>query len=215
MTEKFQNKYRVPSARAQWWDYGENAAYFVTICTKNREHFFGEIVNRQMQLSAVGVIADVFWHEIKKHAGFVELDAFVVMPNHIHGIVIINKPDDARNVHTVHTVHSVKTGHALSLQSSKQPKQFPPSHPLPPQLQPPPPSPGQKRIRNQGRGTLSSIIGGYKSAVTNHSHRLGYDFAWQVRFHDHIVRDENEYQRIADYIRNNPLNWDNDKFFNQ
>lgn len=62
MTKRFQNKYRILSARVQWWDYGENAAYFVTICTKNRAHFFGEIVNRQIQLSAVGVIADVFWH---------------------------------------------------------------------------------------------------------------------------------------------------------
>ncbi|WP_229598209.1 transposase [Runella aurantiaca] len=94
MREKFQNKYRIASARASWWDYGWNGAYFITICTKNREHFFGKIVDSKMQLSSIGVLADVFWHEIKNHAKNVELGAFVVMSIHIHGILILDKPDN-------------------------------------------------------------------------------------------------------------------------
>ena len=135
MTEKFQNKYRISSARLQNWDYGSDAAYFVTICTQNREHYFGEIFNGVMQLSEIGEMANKFWLEIPNHFPFVELDEFVVMPNHVHGIIIINKPV------------SVETRHALSL-STQSPSQ---KHE----------TIGQKRFQNQGKGTLSSIIGSY------------------------------------------------------
>ena len=96
MTEKFQNKYRIKSTRLQDWDYGSNAAYFVTICTQNREHYFGEITNGIMQLSEIGYMANKYWSEIPKHFPFVELDEFVIMPNHVHGIIVINKPDDGK-----------------------------------------------------------------------------------------------------------------------
>ncbi|WP_259263047.1 transposase [Aquiflexum gelatinilyticum] len=96
MAEKYKNKYRTESFRAKWWDYTWNAAYFVTICTLNRRHYFGKVSNGKMILSGAGVLADVFWYEIKNHHKYVELDAFVVMPNHIHGILIINKPDEKR-----------------------------------------------------------------------------------------------------------------------
>ncbi len=79
--DKYQNRYRIPSTRLQNWDYGWNAIYFVTICTKNRRHFFGEITNGKMHLSPVGAIADVLWHELTNHFDNIELDAFVVMPN--------------------------------------------------------------------------------------------------------------------------------------
>ena len=97
MPDKFQNKYRTTSIRLQNWDYGWSAAYFVTICTQNRVYYFGNIEEtveghprKIMKLTPIGAIADVLWHEIKNHANHVELDAFIVMPNHIHGIIIIN-----------------------------------------------------------------------------------------------------------------------------
>ena len=74
-------------------------------------------------------------------------------------------------------------------------------------------SESEKRFRNPGKNTISSIIGGYKSAVTKHAHRLGIEFEWQSRFHDHIIRNDAEYQRINDYIENNPLKWNDDKFY--
>jgi len=91
--EKFQNKYRNDTFRAQWWDYGWNGAYFITICTQNREQFFGQIENGKMILSKTGEIAATLWNDIPKHHQFVELGEFVIMPNHIHGILIINKPN--------------------------------------------------------------------------------------------------------------------------
>ena len=105
------NLYRNESRRAQWWDYTKNAAYYVTIVTKDREHFFGEIENGEMNLSEIGKIANELWYEIPLHQPNVKLDEFVVMPNHIHCIVVIDKPDG-----------DVGTMHASSLppkQSSK------------------------------------------------------------------------------------------------
>lgn len=182
ISDKFQNKYRISSARLPQWDYGWSGAYFVTVCTLNREHYFGEITNDIMNLSPIGVIADILWHEITNHNDNVELGAFVVMPNHIHGILVLG----GKNVPVMDNV-TVETRHALSLQS-----------------------PAQKRFRNQGKNTVSSIVGGYKSAVTKHARRLGYRFAWQSRFHDHVIRDEQSYQRINDYIITNPQKWDDD-----
>ncbi len=194
--KKYQNKYRIASARAQWWDYGWNGAYYITICTQNREHFFGKIMNGKMTLSTTGVIADVFWHEIPNHSPFVELGDFVVMPNHIHGILILDKPDGANdNDHAVETGHAVETLHATSL----------------PQQQPKSKNEKMAAISPKSN-TVSSIIRSYKSAVTKHANRLGLPNGWQTRFHDRIIRNNEDYQRISDYIKNNPDNWQDDTF---
>ncbi|WP_369013314.1 transposase [Flavobacterium anhuiense] len=197
---KFQNKYRISSIRAQWWDYGWNGAYFITICTQNREHYFGEIQNNKMILSHVGIIADLLWHQIPKHHKNVELGDFVVMPNHIHGILIIDKQLDNVNVDNM---DNVETGHALSLPSIQM---LQTSSPV--EFQ----KPGLKRFQNIGKNTISSIVGSYKSAVTKHANRLGYTHQWQKLFYDNIIRDNNQYQRISDYIVSNPENWSKDKF---
>ena len=242
MTDKYQNKYRIPSARLQNWDYRWAGAYFITICTQNRAHYFGEIENGDMKLSSVGTIADVLWHEIKNHAKNIELDAFVVMPNHVRGILILNGDnfentndtctmenegnggkmnngydtenggnmgivDDGDNVGNGDNMGNggnVETGHALSLQ---------PIQPIKP-IQPSEKTIGQNRFQNIGINSISSIIGSYKSAVTKHAHRLGFDFKWQTRFHDHIIRDNKSFETIQTYIIENPINWVDDKFYN-
>ena len=110
VTDKYQNKYRIPSARLQSWDYSSNAAYFITICTTKREQYFGQITNGTMDLVEQGKKANQFWLEIPDHFSFVFLDEYVIMPNHMHGIIIIDKPDNIENL------TGVETGHALSLQ---------------------------------------------------------------------------------------------------
>src|SRR5664279_5405415 len=92
----FQNKYRVESARMKNWDYSWPGLYFITICTDGREHYFGEITNRQMHINETGELAQTFWMEIPTHFPFIILDAFMIMPNHIHGIIIIEKTDMMR-----------------------------------------------------------------------------------------------------------------------
>lgn len=74
-------------------------------------------------------------------------------------------------------------------------------------------TPGQRRFRNQRKDTVSSIIGSYKSAVTNHAHRINSCFGWQARFYDHIVQSDQEFNRIRQYIDDNPANWGKDNYF--
>ena len=193
MADLYKNKYRIASARAQWWDYGWNGAYFITICTQDRKHFFGEIHHSKMVLSHLGVIADILWHEIPNHAPHVALGDFVVMPNHIHGILILDKPDGVE-----YSNANVETLHATSLRWRQQQLQSTKNEQL-------------AAISPQSN-SVSTIIRSYKSAVTKHANRLGLENGWQSRFHDHIIRDDAEYQRIADYIHNNPENWQDDKF---
>ena len=202
MTEKYQNKYRVPSARLQSWDYSSNAAYFITICTAKRTHFFGQIINGKMNLSEQGKLANQYWLEIPDHFSFVFLDEFIVMPNHMHGIIIINKPlnNDGDYISDDSGVSNVETGRALSLQpqqSAKSERGKQPHH----------------RFRNQGKNTISSMVGSYKSAVTKKCNENNFSFGWQSRFHDHIIRDNDEFNRIRNYIANNPANREQDKFF--
>ena len=89
----FKNKFRIKSTRLPNRDYSSNGAYYVTICTKNRECFLGEIINEKMVLSEIGRIVHKFWYEIPQYFGNVILDEFIIMPDHVHGILIIcNKP---------------------------------------------------------------------------------------------------------------------------
>jgi REP element-mobilizing transposase RayT len=203
---KFNNKYRIPSARAQWWDYRRAGAYFITICTQNRVHYFGEIENGQMRLSGMGVIADVLWHEIPHHSPLVKLGAFVVMPNPIHGILVLTEPapvvddgggdvdrDVASRRDVACNVSTTTTGAATT-----------------------PPTTAKNEFMSNispKSNSISAIVRSYKSAVTKHAHRLGFDFAWQTRFHDHIIRNDESFENISHYIINNPANWQEDKFF--
>jgi putative transposase len=95
--DKFNNKYRIPSNRLQGYDYGGNGAYFITICTKNRACYFGNIVSKEkgkeIILSEIGVTAYEYWLNIPDHFSFIRLDGFQVMPDHIHGIIIIDKTE--------------------------------------------------------------------------------------------------------------------------
>jgi len=180
MSEKFKNKYRTQSSRAQWWNYSNAGAYFITICTAYREPYFGYIETGKIHLSAVGKIADSHWYDIVNHSIGIKLGDFVVMPNHIHGIVINQKSSGINETNFYYRIDS---------------------------------SAGKNRLRNPGKNTISSIIGGYKSAVSRKCNSLSLDFVWHSRFHDHIIRDHAEFQRISTYIKSNPLNWANDKFF--
>lgn len=188
--KKFQNKYRIHSFRLQNRDYSWDGIYFITICTKGRKHYFGEIVDGKMNLSKIGIIADILWHEIKNHAKNVELGEFVVMPNHIHGILILDGNNSDISVEKPHAVF-------LSQTTNENEKTI-----------------GQKRFQNQGKNSIFSIVGSYKSAVSKHAHRLGYEFEWQVKFHDSIVRNDKSFETISKYIYNNPKNWNDDKFYN-
>jgi REP element-mobilizing transposase RayT len=89
---RYKNKYRIESARCQNWNYTENGYYFVTICTRDRQCCFGDVIDGKMQLSPIGQIVAEEWQKTEQIRSNVQIDAWVVMPNHLHGIVIIHKP---------------------------------------------------------------------------------------------------------------------------
>ncbi len=212
--EKFRGKYRIESNRLKNYDYSQNGAYFITIVTKNRNHFFGNITDKKMALSETGEIVQKYWDEIPQHFSFIHLDEMVVMPNHIHGILWIDGDggggdggggdgdvgvnDVGGGVDDVGV--GVETLHATSL-SSTQSIQSPPSQ-----------SQNQKMAKiSPKRGSLATVIRSFKSAVTRESRNILPQFAWQPNFHDHIIRNQNELNRIRKYIASNPKKWESDR----
>jgi len=183
MIDKFKGKYRIKSARLQNWGYSNTGLYFVTICTANRELYFCDIINGEMQLSEIGNMANKFWKEIPEHFPFVELDEFVIMPNHVHGIIIINKPNDGECIDK----RNVKTPNLGVSTTAIASKKWKPE-------------------------SLGVIINQYKRICTINARKIHADFVWQSRFHDHIIRNDDSLQRIRDYIINNALRWIEDKF---
>jgi len=150
-----------------------------------------------MKLSEIGVFASTCWINIPNHFPHFHLDEFVVMPNHIHGIVMIENP----YFNNKSSLNVAETGHALSLHNTITDE---------PETKPPHP-----RFRNQGKNTISSMVGSFKSAVTRRCSEDKIRFGWQTRFHDHIIRDVDEFYTIRNYIINNPANWKDDKFYSE
>jgi len=150
----------------------------------------GEIENNEMHLSDIGKIAETCWIEIPDHFPFVKLHAWIIMPNHVHGIIEI-LPDE--RVGIWQDAH-VETLHATSL--------------------PTPPARNQKMASiSPPKGSLGSVIRSYKSAVSKQVHILHRQFGWQERYYDNIIKDVPAYQRIETYIQNNVRNWENDILF--
>jgi len=194
MAEKFQNKYRIASARLQTWDYGWNAAYFVTICTQDREYFFGNITDGKMHLSETGNIAQKFWMEIPNHFPFTRLGEFIIMPDHMHGIIIIDHFHRAEAETPNLGVSAPNPGGAAeNIQYFGDPKS--------------PKSKSGGKNEQWKPGTLGVIINQYKRICTINARKIHPNFAWQPRFHDIIIRNDRAFKTISNYIINNPTKW--------
>jgi putative transposase len=166
----FQDQYQVESTRLRDWDYSSAGWYFVTICTKDKKCSLGRAVGGQIVLSEAGVIADAEMKSISARYKNVIIDRHVVMPNHVHAIIVIVGD---------HPYSPVETGLA--------------------------PSPTGASVQ------LSNIVGGYKAGVSRICHEKGLSgFAWQARFHDHILRSNASVNAVRDYIDRNPQNWQAD-----
>lgn len=209
MQNKFQNKYRIPSARLQNWDYSNNGAYFITICTKNRRHFFGKIHNGVMQLTEAGKIAYQLWEEIPDHFPFIELGNFVIMPNHVHGILIINQsavemrfiaspnPTDIASKNSTENSTENSNKKETQLVGANQVGGF--SGDKNPML----------------HDNISRVIRWFKGRCSFEIKKNKPDFGWQSRFHDHVIRNSQSFDNIQNYIEQNPLKWENDTFYNE
>jgi REP element-mobilizing transposase RayT len=206
------------SIRLREYDYAQAGAYFVTICTHDRLCLFGEIVDGMMKLNQFGEIVSSCWEEIPRYFDNVELDAFVVMPNHVHGIVVI----------TGGTTTHVGATHASPLRMNVP---SPSTHASPLRMNIPSPSthgsplpmdvpsqsknvsPAPQPPRGPKRQSLGAIVGSFKSAVTkriNEDRRTTNRQVWQRNYYEHIIRNEKALETIRRYIINNPAMWEHD-----
>ena len=188
------------SPRAQWHDYN-GAEYFVTICTKNRLHYFGEVVDGTMQLTDVGKYASQCIMKISEIHPNAEMPLFVIMPNHIHMVIILD--GGAGMSSPVGPPPNVGLPYYDSPTNDKPTNDNPTSNGKNPEM--------QRRANRCGR--LSHIIGQFKSAVTRFARENQIPFSWQPRYYDRIVRNRGEMNRIALYIEQNPMKWETDCFY--
>jgi REP element-mobilizing transposase RayT len=187
MDEKYQGKYRIRTARAEWWDYAHEAAYFITICTQNRNQFFGKIGNQKMTLSAIGQIVDEEWRRsfaLRTDMNLI-MDEYVIMPNHFHAIVIIEE-----NSYNTCCKDMKYRDSGLDPLINQRYNRFGPQS-----------------------KSLSAVVRGFKGVVTSRAREINPLFGWQTRYHDHIIRDDFEHARIAYYIATNVENWHSDTFY--
>jgi len=195
------------SIRLKGYDYTQVGAYFVTLVAKNRECLFGEITAEgEMRLNDAGQIAAEEWERTPTIRAEIELDAWVVMPNHVHGIIVIN------NANAV--VVGADGRPPLPDPTGRPPLPDPTGHPpLPdPTGRPPLPDPtGRPPLQPQrAPKSLGAFVAGYKSVVTkriNEIRAMPGVPVWQRNYHEHILRNEDELHRIRQYIANNPLKW--------
>jgi len=169
------NQHNRRSIRLKDYDYTTPWWYYITICTYNRKNPFGQIINGKMILSELGIIVEEEWLNTAKLRKDVELDYYVIMPNHFHGIIINNSRG---------TMHRAPTN---------------------------------PKFGNPISGSLSTIIGAFKAAVTRKINRLIKQPVlkiWQRNFYEHIIRNENDLNNIRSYIELNPLKWEIDEYYN-
>ena len=186
----FANQYRIKSTRLPQWDYSQPWWYFVTVCTKGGVCHLGDVVGREMRLSEVGEIAKKYWQKIPEHFDSVSLDEFIVMPNHIHGIVIIERQqptkrgrDGACPEHGRDAINRVSTTGGVT-----------------------------GRHNPMSKTSLGTIVRWYKGRCTFEIHKTQKNFAWQTRFYDHIIRSEKSLEKIRFYIHHNAKKWEEDKY---
>jgi REP element-mobilizing transposase RayT len=186
-------KYHRRSIRLQGYDYSQAGAYYVTVVTQLRECSFGEIINGEMQSNDAGKMIRAVWESMPQRFPTIELGAFIVMPNHFHGIVVVHENVGAGLV---------------------------PAHDDTPSTQDVP-NWATTRVAptNNSRPTMGEIIGAFKS-ITTHEYVKGedelgwpqfYKRLWQRNYYEHIIRDADEWNRIHLYIASNPSAWDADE----
>ena len=212
--------------RMKGYDYSQDNLYFVTSCVQDRICCFGTIANEKMILNEYGQIAAQQWHWLGKQYPYVVLHEFVVMPNHIHGIIEINRSIVGTGRDLSDNEYNVTNGIGRDDAGTGRDDAGTGRDDV-----------GTGRddagIGRDDAGTgrddvgtghdlslriksLSELMGAYKTTTSKKIHLLGLvAFAWQRSFHDHIIRDEKSFETISNYIANNPSQWERDKFYHQ
>ena len=182
MTQKSKHP-RHRAMRLHGYDYGQPGAYFVTICVQHRECLLGTITDGKMQLSEMGQFVIEYWERIPQHFPSVELDEYVIMPNHIHGIVAWGITE---------AISSYLVG-----ARSPRPQENNKNH--------------RSEVPSPSLGRIMAYFK-YQSTkrINQHRDRQGTRM-WQRDYYDHIIRDDADLQRLRQYIQNNPMKWELDQ----
>jgi len=193
------DKHHRRSIRLRMWDYRDAGAYFVTICTYGGQPLFGEVVDGTMRLNEYGRIVEEEWRRTAEMRPGVTLDAFVIMPNHLHGIIWIR--DDADDVRATcrSPVQKERGRSPVQENGGRSPVR---AAPWP-----------DERPRGPQSGSLGAIIAGFKSACTRRINEMrGTPGApvWQRNYYERIIRNDREWNAIREYIQNNPITWEQD-----
>ena len=206
------------SPRANFHNYSKGI-FFVMICTKDKQHFFGEIKDGEMVYTKVGEYTLIQLQEISLHYPYAEIFEMVVMPNHVHFLIEIydkvqgtHEPCGAQSNGNIRTHEPcVPTNQRLQNQHDFMGQIMRTHEPCGAQ--------SNDNQRTHGpcvpteRTALSVVIGGFKRAVTMFSRKNNINFGWQSRYHDHIIRGFNDFNKIGEYIRNNIGKWEEDCFY--
>jgi REP element-mobilizing transposase RayT len=182
------------------YDYSNQGYYFITICTQNHKNYFGKIENDIMQLNQLGEIIQNQWLNLNNRYYNIKTKDYVIMPNHIHGIININ--DNPVGAPLAGAQNRDKINSNQIIRESSLTKQIP-GHP-------------------QGDApTVGDLVGTFKSFCVNdwlkYIKQNNVDALgkfWQRNYYEHIIRTENSYNEISKYIQTNQLNWKKDKLFN-
>lgn len=205
------------SIRLPSYDYTSNGAYFITVCTSNREHSLGEIIDHEMKLSRIGEIVSEKWFDILDHNKHVDLGEFIVMPNHIHGIIwIVARPGVPEKE------NSINVGERPGVPEKENSINVKKRPGVPDYLE------REKRVcqgkpqqieihkRKFGKpqsGSLSIIVNQFKGSVKCWCNKNNFKwFNWQRNYYEHIIRNNKELLQISEYIKFNPQNWSEDEY---
>ena len=186
------------SIRLRDYDYTQDGVYFITICAHNRECVFGEIMGGEMKLNRWGELVRGCWEGIPQHFENVELDEYIIMPNHVHGIIVINRWDQKNTTAKNTGVANVGARHALPLQNKQSPSDN----------DAPMPAPGKPIA-----GSLGIIVGSFKSAATkriNEQRGTSGTTIWQRNYYEHVIRNAESLDSTRLYVQTNPAQWDAD-----
>jgi len=179
------------SIRLKGYDYSQKGLYFITICTQHMIPLFGKIEKGKMILNEYGEIAAEEWEKSEEIRNEIELCEYIVMPNHFHGIVRINAGANGRSpVLGIGGMRGNSSNREINIGEGENP------------------------VPKMQARSVSSLVSGYKSVVTkriNQIRSMPGEKLWQRNYWEHIIRNEDEYFRIANYIKNNPEKWYNDK----
>lgn len=193
------------SIRLKGYDYSSEGLYFITICCHNKVCLFGHVVNGAMVLNEYGQVAFNEWMKTPEIRPNVEWGEFIVMPNHIHGIIRITRRGELHSPNIESNtpdceLNTPDSGGDNKMGECNSPQRY---------------SPQRESPRLQGPSqTIGAIVRGYKSAVTKQLNALGVGRkVWQRDYYEHIIRNEQAYNNISKYIINNPSKWWEDKFF--